>query len=129
VADPKFATNADRVRQFDETNALVQSFMLKKPTDTWITALRQAGVPVAPIHTLDQALSNDHVLARGVVSTTHHPTVGEVKHISHPVTFNRQLRQSQRPAPTLGQHTHEVLQEAGFSADEVARLAADGVIG
>jgi formyl-CoA transferase len=129
VSDPKFATNADRVRQFDETNALVQSFMLKKTTDTWISSLRQAGVPVAPIHTLDQALSNDHVLVRGIVSTTNHPTVGEVKHISHPVTFNRQTRQSQRPAPTLGQHTHEVLLEAGFSADEVSRLAAEGVIG
>jgi crotonobetainyl-CoA:carnitine CoA-transferase CaiB-like acyl-CoA transferase len=129
VADAKFATNADRVCHFDETNALVQSFMLKKTTDNWITALRQAGVPVAPIHTLDQALSNDHVLARGVVSITNHPTVGEVKHISHPVTFNRQIRQSQRPAPTLGQHTREVLQEAGFTADEVTRLAAEGVIG
>jgi len=129
MTDPRFDTNANRVINFDETNALVQSFMLKKSTDTWITALRQAGVPVAPIHTLDQALSNDHVLARGIVSTTSHPTVGEVKHISHPVTFNRQVRQSQRPAPMLGQHTQEVLLEAGFSADEVSRLAADGVIG
>lgn len=129
VADPKFATNADRVRHFEQTNALVQSAMLKKTTETWIATLRQAGVPVAPIHTLDQALSNDHVMARGVVSTTTHPTVGEVKHINYPVTFNRQVRQSQRAAPTLGQHSAEVLREAGFSDKEVIRLAADGVIG
>lgn len=129
VAEPKYATNADRVRHFDETNALVQEFMLLKTTDDWISSLRQAGVPVAPIHTLDQALSDKHVLARGIVSSTIHPTVGEVKHISQPVTFNHQARQSQRPPPVLGQHTQEVLREAGFSDEEMTRLAAEKIIG
>lgn len=129
VAEPKFATNADRVTHFDETNALVQEFMLLKTTDDWISSLRQAGVPVAPIHTLDQALSDEHVLARGIVSSTIHPTVGEVKHISQPVTFNHQARQSQRPPPVLGQHTQEVLREAGFSDEEMTRLAAEKIIG
>ncbi|MFO7747699.1 MAG: CoA transferase [Orrella sp.] len=129
VAEPKYATNADRVTHFDETNALVQEFMLLKTTDDWISSLRQAGVPVAPIHTLDQALSDEHVLARGIVSSTIHPTVGEVKHISQPVTFNHQARQSQRPPPVLGQHTQEVLREAGFSDEEMTRLAAEKIIG
>jgi len=129
VAEPQFATNADRVRHFDQTNTLVQQFMRLKTTEDWIVRLRAAGVPVAPIHTLDQALEDEHVLARGIVSSTIHPTAGEVKHINQPVTFNRQVRQSQRPAPTLGQHTREVLRESGFSDAEISHLENEKIIG
>jgi len=129
VDDPKFSSNANRVRNFDETNNLVQEHMLKQTSEFWIKELRQAGVPVAPIHNLEQALTNDHVLARGIVSTTMHPVVGELKQVSYPVTFNHQPRGPLLTPPQLGQHSHQVLTEAGFSEDEIMALSQAGVIG
>lgn len=128
VDDPKFATNADRVTNFDETNTLVAQYMLHKTTDEWITQLRDLGVPVAPIHTLDQTLSNEQVLARDVVTTSHHPTVGTLNHVSYPVTFNHQKRGPELVPPLLGQHSREILLERGFSATEVADLLQEGVV-
>lgn len=128
VDDPRFATNADRVRHFDQTNELVQTYMSKHPTDFWISQLRAAGVPVAPIHNLAQALSHEHVLARGIVSTTEHPKLGTLNHVSYPVTFNQQTRGPLGPPPLLGQQTQAVLLEAGFSSDEITQLLAAGVI-
>ena len=129
VDDPKFSTNANRVRNFDETNDLVQVHMLKHSSEFWIKALRQAGVPVAPIYNLEQALTDEHVLARGIVSKTVHPVVGELKHVSYPVTFNHQPRGPLLTPPQLGQHSQQVLAEAGFSEDEIMALSKAGVIG
>lgn len=129
VDDPKFSTNAARVTNFDQTNELVQSFMLKKPTQYWIDELRRAGVPVAPINTLDKALEDEQVRARGIVTTTMHPKVGTLEHISQPVTFNRDKRGPVRTAPLLGEHTREILDQAGFSEQEVSELGRAGVIG
>lgn len=129
VDDPKFATNANRVTNFDETNALVQQYMLKQTTDFWIRELRQAGVPVAPINRLDQALNDEHVRYRGIVSTTQHPKVGELEHVSQPVTFNRETRGPLTPPPLLGEHTREILLQAGFDDTELSHLVKTGVIG
>lgn len=129
VDDPRFATNAARVTNFDQTNELVQRYMIEKPTEFWITELRRASVPVAPINRLDQALSDEHVNARQIISTTQHPKVGRLEHVSQPVTFNRETRGPIRTPPLLGEHTVEVLSEAGFSQEEIEQLRHRQIVG
>jgi formyl-CoA transferase len=129
VDDPRFATNPARVANFDETVALVAEVMRTRTVDAWLEALRAAGVPCSPIHTLDQALAHPQVAARELLVTTDHPVLGEMTSLGMPVKFDGEPRRAHRPAPLLGQHSDEVLREAGLDDATIARLRAAGVVG
>lgn len=128
VADPRFATNADRVRNFAQTCALVEGRLRTRGTKAWIDILRAAGVPVSPIQTLAEALDHEQVRARNIVVKSNHVALGEVAHIAYPVTFNKQPRDVKRAAPVLGQHSREVLLQQGYPDAEIDELIAQGVI-
>ncbi|AWB35551.1 CaiB/BaiF CoA transferase family protein [Orrella marina] len=128
VDDPRFVTNADRVTNFEQTNELVATYMVNDTSENWIRKLRDAGVPIAPIHTLDQALSNEQVLARQIVTSHPHPTVGDLKHVSYPVTFNHDQRGPVSVPPLLGEHSVQVLAQAGFSEEQINTLIEQGVV-
>ncbi len=85
-------------------------------------------MPCSPIQTLDQALAHPQVQARQLIVESEHPVLGTVNNIGLPVRFRQGARAAQRPAPLLGEHTEEILQEAGFPAAQIARLARDGIV-
>jgi len=125
---PDFATNAARVARFEQTVALVQERIATQPVAHWLHALRRAGVPCAPIHTLDQALAHPQVAARELIVQSEHPTLGTMVNIGWPVRFDNQPRRALRAPPLLGQHTDEVLLQAGYDPATIASLKARGVV-
>lgn len=126
--DPRFSTNAERVANFQATCDLVAERMRMRTTADWLQTLRAAGVPVSPIHTLADALEHEQVCARNIVVKSEHATLGEVSHIAYPVTLNNQPREAKLPPPVLGQHSREILLQAGYCAAEVEALIAAGVV-
>jgi formyl-CoA transferase len=128
VDDPKFATNAARVANFDETVALVQAKIGEQPVAYWIDKCRAAGIPCSPIHTLEEALNHPHVQARGLVQTTPHPTLGDMPAVGFPVRFGGVPAQSTSAPPLLGQHTAEVLAGIGYDAAAIEALRARGLV-
>ncbi|WP_316152220.1 CaiB/BaiF CoA-transferase family protein [Cupriavidus sp. BIC8F] len=128
VDDPAFATNAARVANFARTVDLVQRRIATQPVAFWLQALRAAGVACSPIHTLDQALAHPQLEARQLVVESEHPVLGTVRNMGLPVRFRDGERQAHRAPPLLGQHTEEILREAGYGPDMIRRYQADGIV-
>jgi len=101
----------------------------KQPTTYWVDAMDKAGVPCGPINSVAEALTDPHTLAREMVRTVKHPTVGDLKMVGIPFRMNGTPPTIRRPPPLLGQHTEEVLSsELGLSAARIAELRSEKVI-
>jgi crotonobetainyl-CoA:carnitine CoA-transferase CaiB-like acyl-CoA transferase len=94
----------------------------------WIETFDAAGVPVGPVHSIGEALNHPQALARGMVVDVKHPRAGATKGVGCPLHFSKTPTEVKRPAPLLGQHTREVLREAGYSEPEIDRFVAEGVV-
>lgn len=126
--DPKFSTNAMRVKNLPEVVRLVQEKVKLHPVRHWMEALVEAKVPCAPINTIRDALDHPQTEARGLVVETDHAELGRIKSIGYPVMFNGEPRASKLPAPLHGQHTAQVLAAAGYGSSEIDDMAKRGVI-
>jgi crotonobetainyl-CoA:carnitine CoA-transferase CaiB-like acyl-CoA transferase len=123
-ADPRFATNPQRVKNRAELVPLLAERMATGARDHWLAALEGAGVPAGPINTLDQVYEDPQVLARGMKRELPHPTAGKVPMASSPLKFSDSPVEYRRPPPLLGEHTEQVLSEKlGLSAEEILALA------
>jgi crotonobetainyl-CoA:carnitine CoA-transferase CaiB-like acyl-CoA transferase len=129
VDDPRFRTNADRVKHRDETIRHVRSALAQRSVKYWNDALAGVGVPCSPINSIAQLLDHPHTRASGIVVEYDHDNAGRLKAIGHPVLINGEQRRAGSPPPMLGQHTNEVLAELGLSSDSIDQLRRTGVVG
>lgn len=131
AADPRFATNPDRLKNRDVLIAKVQDIMRRRTSADWIHDLSEASLPVCPINDLEQVFDDPHVQARGMKISMPHGAAGgkPVDMIGNPIKMSGTPVSYRRPPPTLGEHTDEVLSEIfGLSGDEISRLRADEII-
>jgi crotonobetainyl-CoA:carnitine CoA-transferase CaiB-like acyl-CoA transferase len=124
ATDERFATNAARVRNRAELVPLLEEKFALRSADDWAAALDAAGVPAGKIRGVLESL---RAAAPATVRVAH-PTAGELELVAPPFMLeSARLREAAAP-PLLGQHTREVLEEVGLSADDIASLAAEGVV-
>jgi formyl-CoA transferase len=129
AADPRFTSNAERVRNRALLVPLLEAIVRGRPAAFWAEQLEAAGVPCGPINTIAQALADPQAVARGVRIDLPHPTAGTVPLVGMPIRMSASSPSYERPPPLLGEHTDEVLREvAGLHADEIAALRARGVL-
>ena len=126
--DERYATNPSRVAHREVLIPQIEQAMLTRTTAQWVQTLDDAGVPVGPIQTVDQAVQDPQVLARGMIVELDHPTAGPLKVVGCPVRLTRTPPLVRTPPPILGQHTNEVLAALGFSDDDIASLHHSGVV-
>ena len=126
--DPRFATNSARMENLDALVALMDAVLVKRSKAEWLAAFDAAGVPAGPVHSLGEALTHPQTLARGMVVELEHPEAGAMRALGSPLHFSSTPTRIDRPAPLLGEHTREVLQESGYSDAEMDALVADGVV-
>jgi CoA:oxalate CoA-transferase len=122
--DPRYVDNAARLENRTELHRIVGACIAKQPAAYWIDYLNRAGVPCGPVLGLADVFSDPQVLAQEMVIDVPHPGRGDVRMTGFPVKFSDTPCRIRRPAPELGAHTEEVLQEAGFNGDEIAALRA-----
>jgi formyl-CoA transferase len=129
VADPRFASNADRLANRDALVALLQEVFVTKSADAWLALLNEGGIAAGPINTVPEAFADPQVAALNVVRTLPHPTAGEIRVVAPPFALSESEVGPRSAPPLLGQHTAEVLRDVlGRSDHEIAALRADGAI-
>lgn len=121
--DPRFATIGERTRHINDLYRLVAQAMATQSTEVWMARLNEADIPCMPMHDVDSLLQDPHLLAVGMLQEVDHPTEGRLHEIGVPVSFSgTPTLRVQKPAPLLGQHSAEILREAGLSRDEIQNL-------
>jgi crotonobetainyl-CoA:carnitine CoA-transferase CaiB-like acyl-CoA transferase len=129
LQDPRFATNADRVRNRLEIEPLIEAVTRKRTTREWVSALEGAGVPCGPINTLKEVFEEPQVKARGMLQHLPHSTAGKVPQVVSPMKFSDTPLEFGSAPPVLGEHTEQVLREVlGRSDAEIAALRSAGAI-
>jgi len=107
--DPRFARNPQRVEHRGELIDILTEIFLQRDTAAWVTLLIDAGVPCAPVQTIDQVFLAPQVIAREMVVEVPHPTAGTIRMAGLPVKFSGTPASIRLAPPLLGQHTAEVL--------------------
>jgi glutaryl-CoA transferase len=130
AADPRFATNAARVRNRDTLVPLLDVVMRTRTQTAWLAALEAAGIPCGPINTLDQVFADPQVRARRMRVDLPHPLSVTVPQVPAPLRLSGTPLSFETPPPLLGEHTAGVLQQRlGLTRTAIADLAARDVIG
>ena len=128
--DPRYATNADRVRNRDALTKELAGILAGRSKRAWSELLDTAGIPCGPIHDLSEVFADRHVVARQMQRQMEHPLADSIPTVAHPVRYSETDADYRLPPPLLGQHTKSVLREVlGLSAEDVERLTRQGVIG
>jgi crotonobetainyl-CoA:carnitine CoA-transferase CaiB-like acyl-CoA transferase len=122
--DPAFAENARRVKNRKALAALIESITITQPRAHWLALLDANDIPCGPINDYAQVFADPQVLAREMVVETDHPALGHLRTLGSPVKMSATPPDVARRAPQLGEHTDDVLIEAGFSGVEIAALRA-----
>ena len=127
--DPRFASNPERMVNLQTLSATLDETFSQKTTARWLEILEQAAVPSGPIYSFSEVYDDPHVQARDMVVETEHATAGRVRNIGIAVKLSETPGSIRRSAPTLGQHTDEILGEFGYSEAEIGQLRDSGALG
>jgi crotonobetainyl-CoA:carnitine CoA-transferase CaiB-like acyl-CoA transferase len=126
-SDPRLADIGTRTRHIVELYAMVAEVMRTRSTAQWLELLERADIPATRLHTLDSLLEDPHLREVGFFPMVDHPSEGRIRTLAIPGTWSESQPSLRRPAPRLGEHSSEVLAEAGYSSSEIERLIALGV--
>jgi crotonobetainyl-CoA:carnitine CoA-transferase CaiB-like acyl-CoA transferase len=126
--DPRFAHNADRMRNLSALTAALSPLFQRRTVAEWLRRLEESGVPAGPVLDIAEMHTDPQALAREMIVETTHPTAGQVKAIGLPIKFSDTPGGVRRAAPVFGEHTREVLRENGYSDTEIDQMAEQGAI-
>src|SRR5205823_12268131 len=122
--DPRLADARTRSRHVAELYALIAECVRHGSTASWLEKLKSADIPSGPVNPLGGLPGDEHLAAVEMFPHADHPTEGSIRIVRPPVRFGEAEWALRRPAPRLGEHSREILREAGFGDDEITDLLA-----
>jgi len=127
--DPRFARPGARIANRSALTTEIETILAARPVAAWIDLLNGAGIPTGPVLDMAQVFADPQVLARQMLVQLPHPEIGTFQTTGLPVKLLGTPGAIARRPPLLGEHSDEVLQEHGLSAEEIAALRASGIVG
>ena len=124
--DPDYADNAARLLNKAQLEAELESTFAQRTTEHWTQVLGDAGVPCGPIYDMSQVWNDDHIKQRDMRVDLEHPTAGTVGNIGLAAKLRGSPGSLRSAAPLLGQHTRQVLADAGYSEEQIDAMIANG---
>jgi crotonobetainyl-CoA:carnitine CoA-transferase CaiB-like acyl-CoA transferase len=127
MKDERFATQASRARNISSIYAWLADLLHTRTTAEWVALMEKADIPVAPVNGVEDVVADPHLAATGFFSMEEHPSEGRLRTMRTPTSWSASPPGAQRHAPRLGEHSAEVLREAGYGDAEIAKMVASGV--
>ncbi|MEG1872946.1 MAG: CaiB/BaiF CoA-transferase family protein, partial [Ruthenibacterium sp.] len=129
MEEERFSCNINRVENHAPLKEIIEQWTATKTIDEIVEMLLAAGIPAAPINTIDRVTKDPHIAgAREMFVECEHPVAGKIKITGSQFKFNNHKFTVKRPAPLLGQHNKEILTSLGRTEEEIKRYQADGVL-
>jgi len=128
VADPRFATNGDRVRHRDELRPLIAARLAGSTSAEWLVRLDGAEVPCGPINDVLAAFETPQARAREMAITVEHPLLGPIRQAGLPFKLSATPASIRTAPPLLGEQTDEILGGLGYGPAEIDALRGSGVV-
>ena len=128
LSDARFTTAVLREENKDARTRLTQEALLSFKSEDAIQRLEREDVPCAPVLTRKQMIKHPQIEANNTLLNYQHPQAGQLRQARQPAVFSAMPMSDIGPAPHLGQHTHEVLLEAGYSDADIEKLVNDNAI-
>lgn len=128
VNDPKFSTNVARVANRAKIVQCITDVLMEHDRDHWLKEFTGLGIPFGPINNIKQTFEHPQAVARGITVDVKHPRAGDIKLVAPAVSYNGKRMPVRRPPPWLSQHTTEVLEELGYSQEEIADLRSQRIV-
>jgi len=128
VDDPDFDTNEKRVANRTALNAILDPVFLQRTTADWRDRFHDARALYGPIYSIPEAVTQEQVRHAGFVTEVDHPTLGPIPQLRPAIDLLETPGDIAGPPPLLGEHSFEVLEEIGYTREELDQMAADGVL-
>ena len=128
MQDERFRDHASRIRHIREIYTEVAEIFATRTIAEWMHLLEEADIPYTPLRTIDDLVADPHLGAIGFFTEAEHPSEGKIKSMRTPAAWSDSKTEPARPAPTLGQHSREILQELGLAEQSIADLFAKGIV-
>ncbi|WP_051303661.1 CaiB/BaiF CoA transferase family protein [Comamonas composti] len=122
--DPRFKNIRARTEAIDALYELVADELAQRTTAEWTQLLPESEIPIFPMHTLESLLEDEHLAETGFFRQTEHPVAGAILETAVPSEWSGTPPARSRPVPVLGEHTQQVLAEAGYDPAEIDNLVA-----
>ena len=129
IADPRFRTNTDRVKNAEECEAPIVEFIAARTLDENMALFEAAEVTASPVYDIDQFLADPHVQARGIVIDVPDAQTGSLAMHNIIPRLSDTPGRLRTPAPEIGEHTAEILGQLGVAPAELEALAKEGIVG
>ena len=126
-SDPRFSSQEARSRNIGEVYAFVAESMATRTSAEWLRLLKEADIPVAPLNAVDDVIDDPHLGESGFFVMAEHPTEGRLRMMATPSAWSQTPPGALRPAPRLGEHSIEILREAGYADTDIEAMIASGI--